>query len=261
MSSKTIHCKFCQSIFKDEEQYAGHIEKKHPEQIIPGMVPRQFVYYLRTGKTSGLCVVCKKPTKWNSSTNKYHRFCENPKCKEIYRKQFEDRMIGKYGKVSLLDDPEQQKKMLAARKISGEYQWSDRNPKHKFTYTGSYEKAFLAFLDLVMNFSPEDIMTPSPHIYYYMYEGKKHFYIPDLFIPSLNAEIEIKDGGDNPNTHPKIQEVDKKKERLKDEVMKSNGVPFNYVKIANKDNMQFMKFLSLLKENDENQSTKKVVLI
>ena len=118
MATKTIHCKFCQSIFKDEDQYANHIEKKHPEQIIPGMVPRQFVYYLKTGKTEGSCVVCKNPTKWNPSTNKYHRFCENPKCKEIYRKQFEDRMIGKYGKVCLLDDPDQQNKMLDARKIS-----------------------------------------------------------------------------------------------------------------------------------------------
>lgn len=261
MSSKTIHCKFCQSIFKDEEQYSNHIEKKHPEQIIPGMVPRQFVYYLKTGKASGSCIICKSSTKWNPSTNKYHRFCENPKCKEIYRKQFEDRMIGKYGKICLLDEPEQQKKMLAARKISGIYQWSDRNPKHKFTYTGSYEKAFLAFLDLVMDFSPEDIMTPSPHVYYYIYDRKKHFYIPDLFIPSLNTEIEIKDGGDNPNTHPKIQEIDKEKERLKDEVMKSSGAPFNYVKISNKDNMQFMKFLYLLKENDENHSAKKIVLL
>lgn len=261
MATKTIHCKFCQDIFKDEEQYANHIDRKHHEQIIPGMVPRQFVYYLRTGKTAGQCIMCKNPTKWNSSTNKYYRFCENPKCKEAYRKEFENRMIGKYGKVSLLDDPEQQKKMLAARKISGTYQWSDRNPKHRFTYTGSYEHDFLAFLDLVMDFSPEDIMTPSPHIYHYMYDGKDHFYIPDMFIPSLNAEIEIKDGGSNPNTHPKIQEVDKVKEKLKDDVMKSNGVPFNYVKIVDKNNMQFLKFLGMLKDQDESKKTAKVVLI
>ena len=112
-----------------------------------------------------------------------------------------------------------------------------------------------------MDFSPEDIMTPSPHIYHYQYEGKDHFYIPDLFIPSINAEVEIKDGGDNPNTHPKIQEVDKVKEKLKDEVMKSNGVPFNYVKVTNKNNMKFLKFLGMLKDNDEEKSNKKVVLI
>ena len=82
-----------------------------------------------------------------------------------------------------------------------------------------------------------------------------------MFIPSLNAEIEIKDGGSNPNTHPKIQEVDKVKEKLKDDVMKSNGVPFNYVKIVDKDNMQFLKFLGMLKDQDESKKTAKVVLI
>lgn len=260
MSTKTIHCKFCQNIFKDEEQYANHIDKYHHEQIIPNMTPRQFVYYLRTGKTAGQCVVCKAETAWNPSTNKYYRFCSNPKCKETYRKEFENRMINKYGKTSLLDDPEQQKKMLAARKISGTYQWSDRNPKHQFTYTGSYEKEFLIFLDLVMNYSPEDIMTPSPHIYYYKYDGKTHFYIPDLFIPSLNTEIEIKDGGDNPNTHPKIVEVDKEKERLKDAVLSSPSVPFNYVKIVNKNHMQFLNFLGKLKDEDE-LTHRKVVLL
>lgn len=261
MANKVIHCKFCECIFKDEEQYANHIEKKHPEQIIPDMTPRQFVYYLRTGKTHGSCVMCKDDTDWNPSTNKYHRFCKNPKCKEDYREEFKHRMIGKYGKVTLLNDPEQQKKMLAARKISGTYQWSDRLKEHRFTYTGTYEKAFLAFLDLVLNFSPDDIMSPSPHTYGYSYDGKQHFYIPDFFIPSLNLEIEIKDGGDNPNTHPKIQAVDKEKERIKDEVMSSKGVPFNYMKISNKDHMQFMRYLDIAKKNDSEGITNKIVLL
>ena len=46
MSSRPIHCKFCDKLMKDEEQYADHIETKHQEMIIPGMVPRQFVYFL-----------------------------------------------------------------------------------------------------------------------------------------------------------------------------------------------------------------------
>lgn len=259
--AKVIHCKFCEKILKDNEQYANHIERKHPEQIIPGMVPSQFVYYLRTGKTHGSCIVCKNDTKWNPKTNKYHRFCENPKCRETYREEFKNRMIGKYGKVTLLNDPEQQKKMLAARKISGVYQWSDRNPKHAKTYTGSYERAYLEFLDLVMGFDPDDIFTPSPHTYYYVYDGKKHFYIPDVFIGSLALENEVKDGGDNPNNHPKIQAVDKEKERLKDEVMKSNGVPFNYLKITNMDHMRLLKYLEIAKKQDMEGITKKIVYI
>jgi hypothetical protein len=154
-------------------------------------------------------------------------------------------MIGKYGKVTLLNDPEQQRKMLANRKISGVYRWTDGG---ETTYTGSYELSFLEFLDQIMNYNSSDIIAPSPHTYYYEYEGEKHFYIPDFFIPSLNLEIEIKDGGDNSNMHPKIQAVDKVKENLKDQVMKSNSKNFNYLKIVNKDNKRFFKYLEIAKK-------------
>ena len=259
-SKKIIHCKFCDKLCDYEAQYADHIEKKHFDMIIPGMVPRQFVYYLRTGRTHGSCVICKSPTEWNDKTNKYHRFCKNPKCKEKYRETFKNRMIGKYGKVILCDDPEVQRKMLAARKISGKYQFSDRNPNHVITYTGSYEHDFLIFLDLTLDFPFEDIMSPSPHTFFYMYEGVQHFYIPDMYIPSLNVEIEIKDGGVNPNMHPKIVAVDKVKEHLKDEVMKDPKIPFNYLKIVNKEYAKFFKFLETAKDYDRNNIKKKIYM-
>lgn len=241
---RKIHCAFCDDYFYKPDDYVSHIEKHHDENIPEDMDAWQYVYYLNTNKTHGNCVVCKKPTKWNPKTHKYNRFCENPICKEKYKKLFKDRMIGKYGKTTLLNDPEQQKKMLANRSISGEYLWRDHY--HKSTFTGSYEKAFLVFLDEVMDFDPEDVMSPSPHTYWYEYDGRKHFYIPDFFIPSLNLEIEIKDGGDNPNTHHKIQEVDKEKERLKDIVM-TKGT-FSYIKIVNKEHEKFFKFLELVKQ-------------
>lgn len=223
------------------------METKHSAMIPEDMTPWQFVYYLKTNKTHGNCVICKKPTKWNEKTHKYNRFCENPACKEKYRETFKKRMIGKYGKISLLDDPEQQRKMLENRGISGEYLWSDHY--HKTKYVGSYEHDFLEFLDMIMNFDPNDVMAPSPHTYFYTYENKKHFYIPDFYIPSLNLEIEIKDGGDNENKHPKIQAVDKVKEKLKDEVMKSNRSTFNYLKVKNKQHEVLFKYLELAKYN------------
>lgn len=256
---RRINCKHCSEFFYSIDDYASHMEKNHAEMIPKDMKVRQYIYFLNTGKTHGDCVVCKSPTKWNDATNKYHRFCENPKCKEIYREEFKRRMIGKYGKITLLDDPEQQKLMLARRRISGTYRWSDM--KHESTYTGTYELEFLRFLDEVMNFNPEDVMTPSPHTYYYYYDGKRRFYIPDLFIPSLNLEIEIKDGGDNPNNHPKIQNVDKEKERLKDNLMKSRGIPFNYVKIVNKDHKRFLEFLEEAKVRTLNNDDTKIIMI
>lgn len=242
-----IKCKFCSLKIKSIDSYIDHIEKYHKEMIPENMTVWQFYYYLKTGKSHGTCVMCKKDTGWNERTHKYHRFCKNPKCKEKYKEIFQKRMMGKYGKVNLLNDPEQQKKMLANRKISGIYHWSDHI--HTNTYTGSYELAFLEFLDFVLMFDPEDVISPSPHIFYYIYEQNRHFYIPDFYIPSLNLEVEIKEGT---NTHPKILAVDKVKEGLKDEVMKSNKNYFNYIKIVEKDHMKFLKYLELAKENFEN---------
>lgn len=191
---KIIKCNYCDAYFDDADSYVAHLEKKHSEMIPLDMEPFQFYYFLKTGKKEGKCVMCGKPTGWNPKTNKYHRFCNDPACKEKYIATFRNRMIGKHGKITLLNDPEQQKKMLANRKISGVYKWSKDGKE--VPYTGSYELDFLEFLDLVMDYESSDIMSPSPHTYYYVYEGKRHFYIPDFFIPSLNLEIEIKDGGD-----------------------------------------------------------------
>ena len=64
-----------------------------------------------------------------------------------------------------------------------------------------------------------------------------------------NITIEIKDGGDNPNKHPKIIAVDKVKEKLKDEaVIKSKS--YNYIKITNKEYENFIKLVGILKERN-----------
>lgn len=255
-----IKCKFCDRYFILPDDYVIHLERLHNESIPEDMVPWQFYYYLKTGKTHGNCVMCKADTSWNDKTKKYNRFCTNPRCKEKYRDVFKTRMIGVYGKVTLLDDPEQQRKMLANRSISSVYSWST-NPNIKFTCSSSYELAFLKFLDLDLDWDPGDIMMPSPHNYTYQYDNKSHIYFPDVFIPSLELEIEIKDGGDNPNLHPKIQEVDKEKERLKDAVMMSNKNSFNYIKIKNKEHMYFLKLLEVMKIKFENEDNSKLVLL
>lgn len=259
MAKTKIKCKHCDSYFLDIPGYVQHLDEAHKDFIPKNMTAYQYYYYLKTGKTHGNCVVCKKETKWNETTHKYNRFCDNPACKEKYREIFKERMIGKYGKVCLLDDPEQQKKMLANRSISGKYTW--RDGKTESTFTGTYEKAFLEFLDLDLNLDPSDVMSPSPHTYFYIYEGKKHFYIPDFFIGSLELEVEIKDGGDNPNTHHKIQDVDKVKEKLKDDVMRSNKTSFNYIKIENKDHFKFFKYLEVAKDRFQSGNKEKIVML
>lgn len=238
-------CYNCGQKFQTTEDVHDHIRKEHMDSVPKDYSVERYYYVQRTGKNHGRCVVCKNKTRWNEKTNKYHRFCDNPKCKEKYRETFKKRMIGKHGKTTLLNDPEHQKKMLANRSISGEYKWSDGK---RIPYVGTYEEDFLQFLDKFMEFPSSDIIAPSPHTYWYQYKGEKKFYIPDFFIPSLGLEVEVKDGGDNPNNHHKIQDVDKVKERKKDDVLKSQK-EFSFIKVTNKEYGLFMELLSEMKES------------
>ena len=249
-------CKICGKNFTELPCLYSHIEKEHSSMIPKDMCVQQYYYYMKTGKTHGNCVMCKKPTTWNMNTGKYNRFCGDPKCKDEYVKIMKGRMVAKYGKTHLLNDPNKQREMLANRSISGTYEWSDG--KHESTYTGSYELDFLKTLDGFFNWDPEDISMPSPHTYTYKYNGEDRFYIPDVYIHSLELEIEIKDGGDNPNNHHKIQDVDKEKERLKDEVMCSQKA-VHYIKITNKNYENLFRFLKEIKQSFEKYGDEKKI--
>lgn len=240
-------CSFCGMKFNDKSSLYDHIELKHKSLLPKDMSVSQYVFNMKYNKQFGKCVICGGKTKWNESVERYDRLCSE-KCKEDYKKAFQKRMINKHGEVYLTRKPEHQRKMLANRKISGQYEWSDGSAK--VGYTGSYELQFLKFLDVVMNFNSTDIISPAPQNFYYKDEnGKERFYFPDFFIPSLNLIIEIKDGGDNPNKHHKIQEVDKKLEKLKDaEMLKQTK--FNFVKVSNNDYSGFINYLIDLKQHD-----------
>ena len=58
------------------------------------------------------------------------------------------------------------------------------------------EKSFLQMLDVFLNFEPNDVYSPSPNAYLYKYNDEEHQYIPDMYIPSLNLEVEIKEPKD-----------------------------------------------------------------
>ena len=246
---KYFRCPECEKVYTSLNKWSNHITTVHREILPEGWSPARYFYYLQTGKDKGSCIICKKETDWNEATCKYSRFCNDPKCKEAYREQFKSRMINRYGKVTLLDDPEQQRKMLMAKKNSGYYEFLDGG---KIEYASTYEQHFLMMLDHLFHYPSSDIMGPSPHTYYYNYvnpedmanEGKK-FYLPDYYLVSCNLEIEIKQ---NTSTHPKILRVDKIKEKEKDEMMKS--IPgINYIKIVDKDYTELIKFLMDYKES------------
>lgn len=252
-SNKPVKCKICDKKYVNKSALIAHIEKTHFASIPEGWDAARYENYLRTGKTEGHCVYCKTITGWNDATGKYNRMCGSEACKKTARELANKNYIGIHGKPYSINNPEQQRKLIYGRKTSGTYVFEDEDTgkKYKAMYDSSYGKDFFEMLDTFLNWDGSDIIAPSPHTYWYEYEGKKHFYIPDAYSTSLNLEIELKDGGDNPNMHPKIQAVDKVKEQKKDAVMKSLEKEVNYIKICNKDYSEFFAMLSELKSKDE----------
>lgn len=216
-----------------------HYEKVHKDLIPPDMDGYRWFYYLLTKKDHGSCVICHKETEFNNVTMKYARFCNNPLCKQKYKEERDRRMMNKYGKIYLLDDPEMQKKMQQGRRISGIYTWIDKSVQ--IPYLGSYELDFLRYLDMELKWPSSDILGPSPHTYVYLYNGEDHFYMPDFYIPSLNLEIEIKDDGSAKN----INKESREKDVIKEDLMKSLVNLVDFIKITNKD---YTKFNEIIKK-------------
>lgn len=250
-TAKSAKCKICGKKYVSKQALIDHIDKAHSANIPEGWNVARYENFLRTGKTEGHCVYCKTETGWNDATGKYNRMCGSEKCKKIAREKASKNYIGLHGKPYSINNPEQQKKMVYGRKNSGKYIFEGEDGKEYVAmYDSSYGRDFFEMIDTLLSWDGADIIAPSPHTYWYEYEGKKHFYIPDAYSTSLNLEIEIKDGGDNPNNHPKIQAVDKIKEQKKDEVMKSLKGQVNYIKICNKDYTGFFAMLSELRQKD-----------
>lgn len=222
-----------------------HYEEKHKDLLPEDMNGFRYFYYLLTKKERGACVICKNPTDFNETTMKYSRFCNNPKCKETYKKERDERMIRKYGKVCILDNPEVQKKMQQNRKIAGTYKWSDGSIE--IGYLSSYELHFLKYLDIELKWPSSDIMGPSPNIYNYEYKGKSHFYMPDFFIPSKMLEIEIKSSIRMERQNQESRE----KEEIKDELMKSCSDRVSYIMILDK---QYDEFNNIIGSTEEEVS-------
>ena len=259
MQIKKCTCPICGKHYVSNTAIYDHILREHEDEVPKDMEVDQYFYELTHPGAKHQCVVCKGPTLWNPRTHKYHRICESNRCKEQIRAEFKKRMLRKYDTYNLAKDPNHQRKMLAGRSISDVFQWKDGG---QTSYTGTYEKDFLNVCETMLDLKSSDILAPSPHTYIYTYNGEKHFYIPDFYFPDLDLEIEIKDGGDNPNMHHKIQAVDKVKEKLKDKVM-LNQHTVHYIKITNKNYGKFLKEFNRIRSGSlsEEEEIKKLTIL
>lgn len=207
------------------------------------MSTKHFIFNKKYGKEYSLCVVCRiHHTEFNDELGRYERFCkvQTMNCETKYREIFLERMTKRPDHI--LSNPEVQQKMLRERSISGSYTFEHTG--EEFYYSSSYELDFLKYFEELGLKSGS--LKNCEFVFYYEYEGKKHMYMPDYFMPELNLVIEIKDGGDNPNNHPKIQAVDKPKELLKDEAVRRANT-HHFIKIVNKEYRPFDEILEQIR--------------
>jgi hypothetical protein len=246
--AKKYKCPYCDKRY-EREALIRHIEKKHEELIPEGYSPTRVVFNLINKKDHGNCVICGKETQWNERLCRYDRF-DSKACEQAYVKQMKDRMKRIYGVDNLIYSADQQKKMLAGRRISGTYKFSDGT---EHSYVGSYEKKCLAFLNNVMEFKGSEIVTPGP-IVNYQYGGKSHQWILDIYIPCYNLAIDCKDGEDNPNN--RVMKEYREKQIAKEKAIAAQG-KYNYLRLTNNNFGQLMSVLAELKlslmENDPNK--------
>lgn len=242
-----FRCPDCKNKYTSLAFLLNHVSQEHADNIPENTTVKQYCFNRRNNKTFQLCVICKKnKTAWNEDTGHYNRFCSEA-CK-LKAGEIADRNLKKKtgkNRKERLSDINLQRQMLKGRSISGEYTFKDGT---KLSYVGSYEHDFLRFYEEDFNGDPIDILE-CPFTFDYKYEGSTHVYIPDYYIPSLNLIIEIKDGGDNPNMHHKIQEVDKVKEKLKDKAV-IDSKKFNFVKIYNKEYTNFLNIINIIRERN-----------
>ena len=148
-----------------------------------------------------------------------------------------------------MEDPEFQKKLLAGRRISGNYKFKDGGVR---SYTGSYERNLLEMADKLLNIESKHIMTPGPTLEY-SYNGETHKWIIDQYWEPWNLLIEVKDGGNNPN---KRDMKEYRTKQLCKEVMITDRGDFNYLRLTNNEFPQLLEILmEIKKQNMDGVST------
>jgi ribosomal protein S18 acetylase RimI-like enzyme len=255
MSTKKYKCPYCNARL-ERSALIKHVDKFHQELIPDGFTSTRIVYNSVNKTDGGKCRVCGKPTEWREDTGRYNVLCKDPKCKQKMRDDYKKNMLRVRGTYNILNDPEQQEKMLANRSISGEYQFSDGG---KVGYTGTYEKKCLEFMDVVMQIKSDDIMSPGPSMEY-TYNGAKHIYIPDFYYVPYNLIIEVKDGGDNPNTKLSPGMKSSRERTIEKERMITDKGIYNYIRLTNNNFQQlievFMDIKYALIEGDPRKTVK-----
>ena len=254
--ARRYKCPYCDDKY-ERKDLIEHIDNKHEDLIPENFTSTRIVFNRINKRECGFCRVCNKETKWREDLGRYDILCENPKCKEELRRRYQENMIRVRGTDNILNDPEQQKKMLANRSISGKYKFTDGGV---LTFTGSYEKKCLEFMDKVLEIPSKDILSPGPTLEYEM-NGEKHFYITDFYLIPQNLIIEVKDGGDNLNTKDTPGMRSSRERTLAKEKLITESGEYNYIRLTNNNFAQLLDVLMEIKEAQFDKRDGKIIKV
>lgn len=238
---KRYKCPYCE-FRADRENLIYHVGEEHEDMIPQGYTARRVVFNMINHKEHGKCVICAKNTDWIEDAGHYDRYCSD-KCRNKARSNYLKNVVRVKGTTNLMEDPEFQKKLLAGRKISGNYKFKDGGVR---SYTGSYEKNLLEMADKLLNIESKYIMTPGPTLEY-SYNGETHKWIVDQYWEPWNLLIEVKDGGTNPN---KRDMKEYRTKQLCKEVMITDLGEFNYLRLTNNQFPQLLEILMEIKKQN-----------
>lgn len=231
-------CPDCPMKFLTLESLVDHIEENHKNLIPDNVTIRQYIFNKKYKKIGGQCVVDKKPTPWNEEKLHYERYCST-KCREKARKIFKKNCRRKLGTDNPAESAEHQIKAIKGRSYSGEYTFTD---KGVIGYSSSYEKDFLEFIDKELNINSSEV-EQCEIIFEIYFDGKKHFHIPDYYLPSFNLIVNIKE---STNNNPNVAINGHLRQRLADASIITNG-NYNYIKIVDKEYGSFVNMIEIIK--------------
>lgn len=242
-TNKYFKCPFCDKRLTREDM-VRHIEKYHEDELPEGFTALRATFHAVNRKDFSYvrpCRMCKSPTKWDESKGRYDQLCGSKACYDAQVEKMRKDMGEKLGINRQTATAEGLQKMLANRRISGKYKFQDGI---EFAYTGSYERKTLEFFDEILNIKGSDLMIPGPPLQYIL-DGKKHIYIPDIYYIPYNLMIEVKDGGNRPNTNPQLIETRRRQVAKEEYIVKETN--YNYIRLTNNDFSQIISVFADLK--------------
>ena len=256
-TNKYFKCPYCDKKFTRED-LCRHLEKKHLDELPEGFTPLRVTFHVVNRKDMSYrrpCRVCKQPTEWDEVKGRYNFLCGSRQCYETHVEKMRSDMGDKIGINRQTATAEGLEKMLAGRRISGKYKFRDG---HEVNYTGSYELKALEFFDKIMYIKPEDLMVPGPALKYEL-DGVDHIYIPDMYYIPYNLIIEVKTGGNKPNTNPQWKETRRK--QMAKEKFVVEKTDYNYIRLTNNEFNQILSVFADLKMSSMEDDPYRVVHI